>query len=80
MSQQREPAECEYTVGEEIAHAVSHGLEILLSIGGLVVLVAYSALYGDAWHVVSTSIYGSTLVLLYTTSTLYHGIPHARAK
>ena len=80
MSQQREPAECEYTVGEEIAHAVSHGLGILLSIGGLVVLVAYSALYGDAWHVVSTSIYGSTLVLLYTPSTLYHGIPHARAK
>jgi hemolysin III len=69
-----------YTVAEEVAHAVTHGLGALLSIGGLAVLVAFSSLYGDAWHVISTSIYGATLILLYTASTLYHAIPHRRAK
>jgi hemolysin III len=69
-----------YTLAEEVAHAVTHGLGALLSIGGLAVLVAFSSLYGDAWHVISTSIYGATLILLYTASTLYHAIPHPRAK
>lgn len=70
----------EYSMGEEIAHAITHGIGIPLSIAGLVLLVTFSALYGNAWHVVSTAIYGSTLVLLYTASTLYHGIPHEKAK
>ncbi len=69
-----------YSLGEEIAHTVTHGVGILLSIAGLAVLVAFSALYGDAWHIVSTSIYGATLILLYTASTLYHGLPDAKAK
>jgi len=69
-----------YSVGEEIAHAVTHGIGIPLSIAALAILVAFSVLYGDAWHVTSTAIYGSTLILLYTASTLYHGIPHAGAK
>ncbi len=69
-----------YSIGEEIAHAVTHGIGIPLSIAALAVLVAFSALYGDAWHVTSTAIYGATLILLYTASTLYHGIPHAGAK
>jgi hemolysin III len=69
-----------YSIGEEIAHAVTHGVGVLLSIGGLVVLVAFSALYGDAWHITSSSIYGATLVLLYSFSTLYHGIPYPKAK
>lgn len=69
-----------YTLGEEIAHAVTHGLGLLLSIGGLVVMVVYSARYGDAWHITSSCIYGTTLILLYAGSTLYHGIPHVNAK
>ena len=69
-----------YSVGEEIAHAITHGIGIPLSIAALAVLVAFSALYGDAWHVTSTAIYGITLILLYTASTLYHGIPNAGAK
>lgn len=70
----------EYSIGEEIAHAITHGIGIPLSIAALVLLVTFSALYGNAWHITSTAIYGSTLVLLYTASTLYHGIPHERAK
>lgn len=69
-----------YTVGEEIAHAATHGLGLVLSLGGLAVLVVMASLRGDAWHVVGCAIFGVTLVLLYGASTLYHGIPSPRAK
>ena len=69
-----------YTLGEEIAHAVTHGIGILLSVAGLALLVTFASLNGDVWHITSCSIYGATLVLLYTASTLYHGIPMPRAK
>ncbi len=52
----------------------------MLSVAGLTVLVAYATLYGEARHVVSSAIFGATLVLMYTASTLYHSIPLARAK
>ena len=57
---------------EEIWNTITHGLGVLLSLAGLAVLVVFAALYGDAWHVVSCSIYGSTLILLYGASSLYH--------
>lgn len=69
-----------YSMGEEIAHATTHGLGVVLSIVGLTVLVARAALYGDAWHVTAVSIFGATLVLMYSASTLYHSIPLPRAK
>ena len=69
-----------YSPKEEIAHAVTHGIGVLLSISGLAVLVTFSSLYGDIWHIISTSIYGATLILLYTASTLYHSISHEKAK
>ncbi|MES9939391.1 MAG: hemolysin III family protein [Candidatus Thiodiazotropha sp. 6PLUC2] len=69
-----------YTLGEEIAHAVTHGIGILLSVAGLALLVTFASLYGDVWHITSCSIYGATLILLYTASTLYHGIPYPKAK
>lgn len=69
-----------YTLGEEIAHAVSHGFGIVLSIAGLTVLVAFAARFGGARHIVGSAVFGTTLVLLYTASTLYHSIPIPRAK
>lgn len=69
-----------YSLGEEIAHGVTHGFGAVLSIAGLVALVAVAALRGNAWHVVSCSVFGATLVFLYTASTLYHSVRHARAK
>jgi len=69
-----------YSRGEEIANSVSHGLGALAAVGGLVVLTVLAALRGNAWHVVGCSVFGATLVLLYTTSTLYHGIRNPRAK
>ncbi len=73
-------ARAQYSLGEEIAHTITHSIGILLSIAGLAVLVAFSALYGSAWHITTCAIYGATLILLYTASSLYHGIPNPRAK
>ena len=64
-----------YSLGEEIAHSVTHGVGIVLSIAGLSVLVTFAALKGNAWHVVGCAVYGATMVLAYTASTVYHAIP-----
>jgi hemolysin III len=69
-----------YTLGEEITHAVTHGLGLLLSIAGLAILVAAASSRGDAWHIVGCAVFGTTLVLLYAASTLYHAIHSRRAK
>jgi hemolysin III len=69
-----------YSVTEEVLHTITHGIGMLLSIAGLAVLVAYASENGDGWHVVASSIYGATLILLYSASTFYHGISHPRAK
>lgn len=63
-----------YTVGEERFHTVSHivggGFGVLVLVG----CVLRAALNGDVWGVVSGAVYGSTLVLLYTVSSVYHGL------
>lgn len=69
-----------YSLGEEIFNSISHGTGSLLSIAGMVVLIVFSAIYADAWAVVSSCIYGASLVILYTMSTLYHAITNAKAK
>jgi hemolysin III len=69
-----------YTRGEEIANAITHGIGTLLAIAALVLLIVFAAKYGDAWYVVSYTIYGSTLVLLYLESTLYHSLTNKKAK
>jgi hemolysin III len=68
------------SVGEEIASSVTHGVGGLLAVAGLAILVTFAALRGTAWHVVGCSIFGATMVLLYTSSTLYHAIRSPRAK
>jgi hemolysin III len=60
-------------------NAVSHLVGAVLALAGAVVLVVLAALDGDPWKVVSVSIYGATLVLLYSVSTLYHSL-RGRAK
>lgn len=70
----------QYSLAEEIAHSITHGLGLVLSVVALVVLVVFASLYGNAWHIVSCSIYGSTLVLLYAASTFYHALSTPRAK
>lgn len=69
-----------FSLREEIAHAISHGVGILLSIIALTVLVAVSFRDGGVRHVVGSAVFGTTLILLYVTSTLYHSVTHPRVK
>lgn len=69
-----------YSSGEELANWLTHGFGLLLSVAGLVVAVVIAAHRGDAWAITSVAIYTTMLILLYTTSTLYHAIPSVRWK
>ena len=69
-----------YTLGEEIFSSVSHGVGACLSIAGTVVLLVFSVIYGNALAVVSSSIYGASLIILYTMSTLYHSFTNEKIK
>jgi hemolysin III len=75
------PALPRYSIAEEIANSIMHGLGIILSIAGLATLTAFSSVFGTYWHIIGCSIYGATQIFMYTASTLYHGIqsPHAKA-
>lgn len=69
-----------FSKGEELANAVSHLAGALLSVVALVLMVIYSSRTGTVWHVVSTAIFGATLVLLYLSSMLTHWLPTGRTK
>lgn len=64
-----------FSKGEEIANSVTHGIGALLSIAALVILVVSSSIYGTVWHIVSFTLFGSTMVLMYMSSTLLHAFP-----
>ena len=61
-----------YSSIEEKFNIISHAIGFVLSIVALVLLVTYAILDGDVWHIVSFSIFGSSLIVLYAASTLYH--------
>ena len=69
-----------YTLGEEITNAIVHGIGALLSIAALVLCIIFSALHGNPYAIVSSCIYGATLVILYTISCLYHSLKVNNAK
>ncbi|MBP1773622.1 MAG: channel protein, hemolysin family, partial [Holophagaceae bacterium] len=68
------------TPGEELANSLTHGLGAALAIAGLVVMVVFAALRGTARDVVGAAIFGSTLILLYLMSTLYHAFRGPKVK
>ena len=69
-----------YTPKEELWNCIIHGTGIGLSIAGLVLLAVFSSIYGDAWVIVSTIIFGVSMTVLYTASTLYHAFSDERVK
>lgn len=69
-----------YSLCEEVANSITHGIGIVLAIAALCILTAFASLYGNIWHIVSVSVYGTTLILLYTASTLYHSVQESRIK
>lgn len=69
-----------YRAREEIVQSVIHGVGIVLAIAALAVLTSYASVFGTTRHIVSCSIYGATLILLYASSTLYHSARYRPAK
>ena len=69
-----------YTLGEEITNAITHGVGALLGAVGTAYMIVLSAIKGDVWWVVTSAIYGFTLILLFTMSTIYHALKPNRAK
>jgi hemolysin III len=70
----------ELTIGEEIFNSITHGIGALLSIAALVILVVMASHRGNAWHIVSFAIFGASLIILYTASTLYHSFTGVKVK
>ncbi|MBR2925678.1 MAG: hemolysin III family protein [Clostridia bacterium] len=64
----------DYTKGEEIFNMVSHIVGGGFGVIALVVCVAVAAVHGSVWGIVSSIIYGTSLILLYTMSSVYHGL------
>ncbi|OQA26130.1 MAG: hemolysin-III related [Verrucomicrobia bacterium ADurb.Bin345] len=69
-----------YTETEDAINSLTHGLGVVLSLAGLAVLVVLASLRGSAWHIVSCSVYGVSLVTMFLTSTLYHGFRSPRLR
>ncbi len=69
-----------YTLSEELLNSISHGIGACLSVAALVLCVVRAAFQSTAAGVVGSAIYGSTLVILYCMSTLYHAITNQTAR
>ncbi|MCT8137213.1 hemolysin III family protein [Anaerobacillus sp. CMMVII] len=69
-----------YSKGEEIANAISHGIGIVFSISALTLLIVFASLEGSAASIISYTVYGVTMLLLYVSSTLLHAFPEGKVK
>lgn len=69
-----------YSKKEELANAITHGIGIALSIAALVILIVYASLYGTVTHILTFIVFGVTMLLLYTNSTILHIMPKGKAK
>lgn len=65
---------------EEKLNAITHGAGAVLALAGLIILTAAAWLHGSVWHIVSFSVYGTSLFLLYLASTLYHSFSNKKLK
>ena len=67
-----------YSATEERINIVSHALGLFLSVVALVLLVRHASINGDIWHVVSFSVFGVSLMVLYAASTVYHSAKNSQ--
>ena len=79
MDSQNKPFSSESS-SERLFNTITHGIGSILSIVALVLMVVYASYNSDAWSIVGVSIFGSTLILLYMSSTLYHAFSNGRVK
>lgn len=69
-----------YTFGEELFNSVTHGIGSLLAVIGTVILIVLSAVHGSGLGIGVSLVYGISLIVLYTMSTVYHAIPFPKVK
>ena len=69
-----------YSLAEEIANAVTHGIAALLSVVGLIAMLYVTVGSSDAVTITAAAVFGGSMIFLYTASTLYHAIPNLKAK
>ena len=79
MSTQKKPVN-HFSVAEEIWHAVTHGIGFIFSIAALALLISFATLSGSAVHITAAAIYGTALIVMYGSSTLYHAITDQKIK
>jgi len=70
----------EYTLAEELTHAITHGAGVILSIAGLTWMLFLSIAAADPWRITASAIYGASLIALFLASTLYHAWPASPRK
>lgn len=69
-----------YTWKEEVFNSITHGIGILFSITCLTLLVTLSSVYGNMWSVISSCIFGFSMMMMYTASTVYHAAAPSETK
>lgn len=69
-----------YTSGEEVLNSITHAVAAVFAVAALVVLVVLAAVHGDEWHVISFSIYGASLALVFLASAVFHAVRHPRIR
>ena len=69
-----------FSFAEEVWHSITHGVGFFLSIAALALLVAFASIGGKPINIISASIYGTALIVMYGSSTLYHAITHKEIK
>ena len=69
-----------YTLGEEIFSSIVHGIGIAFGVAALTVLVTLTSIYANAWAIVATAIFGASIIIMYSASTIYHAVPYEKAK
>ncbi|MCF7741477.1 MAG: hemolysin III family protein [Candidatus Cloacimonetes bacterium] len=69
-----------YNLKEEIASSITHGIGVALAVAALVILVVFASIQGNPWKIVSFSIYGASMIILYMASTFYHAFQKPKVK
>ena len=70
----------EYTRGEEICNTVTHAVGAVFAVAAIPLLVVMAVLHRNPWAIVTGAIYGTTLLIMFTVSSIYHGLPVGNAK
>lgn len=63
-----------YSLAEELISAISHGVGAMFAVAALAVAVVFAVFSGDLWRILSVSVYGAMMIILYTNSTIYHAL------